>query len=103
MSKRIKDALDALPSYWRLATIRCAIYASIVGWGVWKAGVNGFATLDDMTSIQFWQLVGDVLMSMAAVWLSFVDQTMAKVERRDTNVATPTVQSTEPKPEEPKP
>lgn len=104
MSKRIKDAFDALPSYWALATLRCSMYALIVAWGMWKAGTNGFSSLSEMTSMQFWQLLGDVLMSIVGVWLAFVDQTLTKVEKRETtNSVTVSETRSEPKPEGPKP
>ena len=76
----VQTAFNHLPVYWKLATFKCAIYASIVGWGVFKAGVNGFDDLSVMTHLQKIELAGDVVMAMAAVWMAFIDQTISKVQ-----------------------
>ena len=93
MSQIVQGIFTKLPAYWKLATIKCAIYASIVGWGVFKAGVNGFEKLSDMTRLQGIELAGDVLMAMAAVWMAFIDQTISKVQDGQNLKVTDTVTS----------
>lgn len=80
MSQVVQTIFGKLPVYWRLATIRCCLYAAIVGWGVFKSGLGGFKSLAEMSSLQFWELVGDTGMAMAAVWLAFIDNTISKAQ-----------------------
>jgi hypothetical protein len=80
MTQVITTVFGKIPNYWILATFRCCIYALIVGWSTFKAGVNGFDNIQAMSSMQFWELMGDVLMSMAAIWMAFIDQTIAKTQ-----------------------
>lgn len=80
MPQIVQTIFGKLPAYWRLATVRCCLYAAIVGWGVFKSGLGGFNSLAEMSSLQFGELVGDTLMSMGAVWLAFIDNTIAKVQ-----------------------
>lgn len=83
MAKLVNTVFGKLPVYWRLATFRCALYAGIVGWGVFKAGVNGFDSVSAMTPLQFWELMGDVAQAMFGVWLAFIDNTISKVQDGD--------------------
>lgn len=67
-----------LPPRWKLATIRCSIYASIVGWGSFQTGVEGYESFHDMTQMQFWKFIGNICVAMAGVWLAFLDQSLSK-------------------------
>lgn len=67
-----------LPQYWKLATIRCCIYAAIVGWGSFQTGVEGYDSFYDMTQMQFWKFIGNICVSMLGVWLAFLDQSLSK-------------------------
>jgi hypothetical protein len=69
-----------LPSYWKVATIRCGIYAIVVGWNSFQAGVEGFDTLTQMTQLQLYKLAGNITVAMLGVWLAFLDQTMTKLK-----------------------
>lgn len=77
-----RRAVAKLPSYWKLATIRCGIYGAIVGWGSFQTGVEGYASFDDMTSMQFWKLIGNICISILGVWLAFLDSTMANIRQK---------------------
>lgn len=68
-----------LPRDWKLATVRCCIYAAIVGWGSFQTGVEGYESFHDMTQMQFWKFLGNIGVSMLGVWLAFLDQTMSRI------------------------
>ena len=65
--------------YWKLAIIRCLIYGTMVGWGVFKAGVEGFEALNDMTVLQMAKLAGDMGMGFLGVMLAFLDNTIQRL------------------------
>ena len=67
-----------LPPYWKLATIRCSLYALIVGWQTFQSGVDGYDSLSGMSNLQLVKLYCGVLAAMLGVWLAFLDQTMSK-------------------------
>lgn len=84
MPQFVQTFFGKLPAYWKLSTIRCAIYALIVGWGVFKAGTNGFDSLANMTKLQVLDLAGDSVIAMLTVWIAFLDNTIQKVQSDDT-------------------
>ncbi len=65
--------------YWRLAIVRCVIYGCIIGWGVFKAGTEGFERWSDMTNMQHIKLLGDMGMGFGGVLLAFLDQSIQKL------------------------
>lgn len=67
-----------LPSYWKLATIRCSIYAIVVGANAFMAGVEGYESLSAMTPLQLGKLGLNILIAMLGVWLAFLDQSLSK-------------------------
>lgn len=72
--------------YWRVAIIRCALYGFYVAWGMWKAGTNGFKTIGEMTPLQFWDLLGDmVFVGMGGVFLAFLDTTLSALKNGNGN------------------
>ena len=73
-----------LPTYWRLATIRCSIYAIVVGWGAFQTGVEGYNAFSEMTQMQFYKFVGNIAIAMLGVWLAFLDQTMSAAKGNQT-------------------
>ena len=70
--------VSKLPSYWKLATIRCAIYALIVGASSFDAGVEGYNSFGEMNSMQLLKLAEHIIVAMAGVWVAFLDQTLTK-------------------------
>lgn len=79
MSSEIRMAIGTLPTYWKLATIRCSIYALIVGASAFDAGVEGYGSFTDMSPMQLWKLALNIIVAMAGVWVAFLDQSMSKV------------------------
>ena len=71
--------------YWRMAVIRCLIYGSIVAWGVFKAGVEGFDSLSDLSHLQLLKLKGDMCVAFGGVLLAFLDNTLSKLGPDTTN------------------
>lgn len=69
--------MGKLPSYWKLATIRCSIYAVIVGVSAFDAGVEGYDTFSAMTPMQLIKLALHIAVAMLGVWVAFLDQTMS--------------------------
>jgi len=67
-----------LPSYWKLATIRCSIYAIVVGANAFMAGVEGYDALSAMTPLQKGKLSLNILIAMLGVWIAFLDNSMHK-------------------------
>lgn len=90
MKELMKLIVGKLPTYWKLATLRCSIYALLVGWGSFQAGVEGFASFDDMTRMQLLKLAGNIATSMAGVWLAFLDQTLSRLQKQTPPTAEPT-------------
>ena len=76
------------PSYWKLATVRCCIYATIVGWSSFDAGVEGYERISDISSLNLLKLFGHIMVAMMGVWVAFLDQTMAGL-RKPTDQTTP--------------
>lgn len=72
----LQKPFDNLPPYWRLATVRCAVYAFVVGCSSFDAGVEGYESFADMTQMQFWRLWLQVAVSMATVWVAFLDNSL---------------------------
>jgi hypothetical protein len=68
----------SLPSYWKLATIRCSIYAIVVGANAFMAGVEGYDALSVMTPLQKGKLCLNILIAMLGVWIAFIDNSMNK-------------------------
>lgn len=64
------------PGKWKLACVRCGIYALMVGWGAFQVGVQGYETLEQMSVLQRVFLAGGVVSAMLGVWLAFLDQTL---------------------------
>jgi hypothetical protein len=62
-----------------MAIARCCIYGIIVAWGVIKAGTEGYASLADMTSMQFGKMMGDSMVAFLGVVLAFLDSTLSKL------------------------
>ena len=74
---------ESLPPYWQLATLRCFVYATMVGWNSFQAGVEGYAKFSEMTPMQHWKLLGSISVAMLGVLLAFLDQTMSKAKPDD--------------------
>jgi len=72
----LKTIISNLPTYWKLATLRCAIYAAIIAADTFMSGVEGYTALSDMTDLQKIKLVISILVAMLTVWLAFIDQTL---------------------------
>jgi len=70
--------MGKLPSYWKLATIRCSIYAIIVGASAFDAGVGGFDSFGQMTGMQLIKLSEHIAVAMLGVWVAFLDNSLAK-------------------------
>jgi hypothetical protein len=70
-----------LPSYWKLSTIRCSIYAIIVGVSSFDAGVEGFDNFGQMTRMQILKLCLHIMVAMLGVWVAFLDQTISKFNK----------------------
>jgi hypothetical protein len=70
-----------LPTYWKLATIRCSIYAIIVGASSFDAGVEGYDVFGQMTNMQLIKLVEHVCVAMLGVWVAFLDQSLSKYNK----------------------
>lgn len=64
--------------YWRISILRCVLYGGIVAWGVFKAGVNGFDGLDQMTPLQKIGLTGDMAVAFGGVLLAFLDNSITR-------------------------
>lgn len=79
----ISGLFGALSPYWKLAVLRCSVYALIVGWSTFRAGVEGYDNFGQMTGMQIAKLIGDILFGMLGVWLAFIDQTQAKLKPDD--------------------
>ena len=67
-----------LPPYWKLATIRCSLYAALVGWTAFLVGTEGYDSLSDMTVMQSIKLFGGIAAAMGGVWLAFLDQSLSR-------------------------
>lgn len=80
-----------LPGYWKLATIRCSIYASVVGWGAFMTGTEGYDAFSQMTTMQVIKLSGGVIATMLGVWLAFLDQTLTKISSTSAEINSVTV------------
>lgn len=65
------------PVRWKLATLRCTIYALIVGWGAFEVGTQGYNALSEMTQMQIIYLFGGIVSAMLGVWLAFLDQSLS--------------------------
>jgi hypothetical protein len=68
-----------LPSYWKMAVIRCAIYAAISGGQTYLAGVEGYQDLVDMTGLAKQKLALNVFLAVISTWGAFIDQTITKM------------------------
>lgn len=63
--------------YWRVAILRCLIYGSYVAWGMFKAGVEGYASWSDLSSMQQSKLIGDIVfVAFGGVILAFIDNSV---------------------------
>lgn len=72
-----------LPTYWKLATVRCVIYAAMCGWGAFLAGVEGYDYFSQMSEMVKIKLAGSIVLSMAGAWLAFLDNTLAQFKHGD--------------------
>lgn len=72
--------LAKLPTYWKIASIRCSIYAFIVGSSAFDAGVEGYDSFSQMTGMEIIKLVGHIIVAAAGVWVAFLDQTMTQMK-----------------------
>jgi TRAP-type C4-dicarboxylate transport system permease small subunit len=72
--------------YWRIAIIRVFLYGGYVAWGMWKAGTNGYKEIGEMSPLQFWDLIGDmVFVGMGGVLLAFLDNTLQQLRGKNGN------------------
>jgi len=92
----IRRATGKLPVYWKLATIRCSIYALTVGWAAFLVGVDGYDSLSEMTQMQLIKLFGGIIAAMLAVWLAFLDQSLTKFNNNSTQPVNQTQNQTTP-------
>jgi hypothetical protein len=81
-------ATSRLPVYWKLATVRCGIYAIIIGYNSFLAGVEGYDSLSQMSSLQIYKLCGNIGVSVLGVWLAFLDQTLTQIRKPTDNPKT---------------
>ena len=65
-----------LPDQWKLATVRCCIYAGMVGGQTYLAGVRGFDTFAEMGGLYRFNLMVNIVISVGGVWVAFLDQSM---------------------------
>lgn len=72
-----QKARGMMPPYWKMATLRCSMYAAVVAWGTFNAGVEGYNSFAEMSQMQICKLVGNMVVSMFGVWIAFLDQTMS--------------------------
>jgi hypothetical protein len=77
----IQKTVSQLPSYWKLATIRCSIYALVVGSNAFMAGVEGYTSLSDISGMAKVKLLLNVIVAMAGVWLAFLDTSLQKIDK----------------------
>ena len=78
----IQSFFNRLPLLWKLATLRCALYAALVGWGAFLVGVEGYDSFDAMSAMQKIKLVGGVLAAMGGTWLAFLDNTTSELKKK---------------------
>ena len=84
-----QKAAASFPVAMRLATIRCTIYAAVVGANAFQAGVEGYDALSDMTPLQKAKLALNILIAVLGVWIAFLDQTLQSVKQQPGNNAPP--------------
>ena len=65
-----------LPPYWKLAVIRCALYAGVSGGNTWLAGTEGYSAWTDISPLAKDKLCVNVALAVASIWISFFDQTL---------------------------
>jgi len=94
MKTIMAKATALLPVYWKLATLRCGIYALMVGWGSFQVGTEGFDSISAMTDMQQMKLAGNTVVAMFGVWLAFLDQTMTKIAPSESRTDTISVTQT---------
>jgi hypothetical protein len=70
-----------LPLLWKLKTIRCSIYAIVVGANAFDTGVEGFNSFTEMTPMQIGKLIEHIGVAVLTVWVAFLDQSMTEAER----------------------
>ena len=80
--------------FWKIAVLRCCIYGIIVAWGVIKAGTEGYASLADMTPMQFDKMMGDATVAFLGVILAFLDSTLSTLNS-NANTRTASVTQTQ--------
>lgn len=66
--------------YWRVAILRCFVYALMTGWGAFNAGTEGLASIYELNQIQRWKLAGNICVTFLGVILSFLDTTIQRLQ-----------------------
>lgn len=67
-------------SYFRLSLFRCVLYGTIVAWGMFQTGTEGFEHFSDMTGFQQCKLFGNMIFTgFGGVMLAFLDQTISSI------------------------
>lgn len=80
-SSFVRRQFENLPPFWKLAVVRCALYAFIVGWGAFIVGTEGYDSFAQMTQMVKIKLVGGIIMAMVGAWLAFLDTTMTALRQ----------------------
>ncbi|MGO9705593.1 MAG: hypothetical protein ACLPYZ_10265 [Limisphaerales bacterium] len=75
-----KTIFDHLPVYWKLSTARCFVYAFVVAIASFNAGVEGYDSFSQMTSMQVLKLFLNITAVVATTWVAFLDQTIQKLD-----------------------
>lgn len=84
----MRAMFEKLPTYWKLATLRWALYSIMVGWGSFLAGVEGYTAMSEMTSLQKIKLSGGIVAAVIGSTLAFLDNTLTKVQPRNNDDST---------------
>jgi uncharacterized membrane protein len=79
MSQFFQSQIAKFPPYWKLASIRCSIYAIIVGVNAFFACVEGYSSFSDMSWLQIIKMCLNILIAILGVWVAFLDQTLARL------------------------
>ena len=80
MSDTLKKAIGHLPTYWKLASIRCCIYAFVVSISAFDSGVEGYNNFSDMSTMEIWKLILHMGVAAATTWVAFLDQSIQKID-----------------------
>jgi len=83
MSDSLRAMFDKLPTYWKMATLRCALYSMVALITTLTAGLQGHEHLSELTPVGKITLAGSCIVAFITRIITFLDNSMSMVKPKN--------------------